>query len=148
MSDGTQPRVTGATKRVVLITGTRHQLNGDAPLVEEAIVGADIVLVGDATGVDAHARNSARWQHVGTVQTFEAHWRTEGRAAGPKRNQRMVDEAARLMSEGHDVHCHAFPSKDSRGTWDCIRRAVAAGIPTTVRLVRVTADSGPYRTAA
>jgi hypothetical protein len=40
--------------------------------------------------------------------------------AGPVRNQLMVDLGA-------DV-CLAFITPESRGTWDCVRRAEAAGI--------------------
>jgi len=48
-------------------------------------------------------------------------WKTLGRAAGPVRNQAMV-------FDGADV-CLAFPLGESRGTWDCMRRAEEAGIP-------------------
>lgn len=41
-------------------------------------------------------------------------------AAGPRRNQKMVDLGA-------DV-CLAFPLGESKGTRDCMRRAKAAGI--------------------
>ena len=53
-----------------------------------------------------------------------ADWEKHGKAAGPMRNQRMVDRGAGL--------CLAFPTAESRGTWDCIRRAVAAGIETRI----------------
>ncbi|MEV7770478.1 DUF2493 domain-containing protein [Kitasatospora sp. NPDC086791] len=42
-------------------------------------------------------------------------------AAGPRRNQAMVDAGAR--------YCLAFLLPGSRGTADCVRRAEAAGIP-------------------
>lgn len=41
--------------------------------------------------------------------------------AGPRRNQHMVDLGA-------DV-CISFPLPQSRGTHDCVKRALAAGIP-------------------
>ncbi len=47
-----------------------------------------------------------------------ADWRTHGRAAGPLRNQEMIDEADALA---------AF--NGGRGTADCVRRAKAKGIP-------------------
>lgn len=40
--------------------------------------------------------------------------------AGPARNQLMVDLGAALTV--------AYPASSSRGTWDCVRRAKAAGI--------------------
>lgn len=65
------------------------------------------------------------------VEPHPAAWQEHGKAAGPLRNQEMVDLGA-------DV-CLAFPDADSRGTWDCVRRADAAGIP-----VIVDSGAGPY----
>lgn len=45
-------------------------------------------------------------------------------AAGPLRNQHTVDLGA--------DKCIAAPTEGSRGTWDCVRRAKAAGIPVRV----------------
>lgn len=69
---------------------------------------------------------------IGARIVLEAHpadWATHGKAAGPIRNQRMVDLGADL--------CLAFPTESSRGTWDCIKRANRAGIP-----VRIVPDRG------
>lgn len=65
------------------------------------------------------------------VEPHPASWKVHGKAAGPIRNQEMVDLGA-------DV-CLAFPHADSRGTWDCVKRADAAGIP-----VIVDSGAGPY----
>jgi hypothetical protein len=60
------------------------------------------------------------------VLPFPARWRDAGRAAGPLRNQRMIDE-------GKPDQVLAFHSlKKSRGTADLIRRATKAGIPTKI----------------
>ncbi len=58
------------------------------------------------------------------VDPWPAEWARLGNGAGPKRNQEMVDSGADL--------CLAFPLQDSRGTWDCARRAHRAGIPVHV----------------
>ncbi|AKJ72222.1 hypothetical protein TPA4_57 [Tsukamurella phage TPA4] len=58
------------------------------------------------------------------VEAHPADWATSGKAAGPIRNQRMVDLGA-------DV-CLAFPLRGSRGTWDCVRRAQEARIPVAI----------------
>jgi len=58
------------------------------------------------------------------VETFPAEWERYGRRAGPVRNQLMVDHKA-------DV-CVVFPMPDSRGTWDCVRRAKKARIPLVI----------------
>lgn len=49
---------------------------------------------------------------------------SKGRQAGPLRNAEMVAAGAQV--------CIGFPGPGSRGTWDCLRRAVDAGIPTSV----------------
>ncbi|MCG7607140.1 DUF2493 domain-containing protein [Mycobacterium sp. CnD-18-1] len=75
-------------------------------------------------GADKFAEDYVR---VATVEghdvwhdPFPANWKALGKRAGPYRNQQMVDAGA-------DV-CLAFPTAESRGTYDCIRRAEEAGI--------------------
>jgi hypothetical protein len=72
------------------------------------------------TGADNIAERF--WESNGMpVERHPADWKTFGKAAGPKRNQEMVDLGA-------DV-CLAFPMKGSRGTMHCMKAAKAAGIP-------------------
>ena len=60
-------------------------------------------------------------QHRGVPdEPHPADWAQHGDAAGPIRNQRMVDAGA--------DECAAFPLSGSRGTHDCTRRAAKAGI--------------------
>lgn len=113
----------------ILVTGSR---NHDDPyqvrralqaLVEMAQLRGQFAVVvhGDCpSGVDFYA---AKWcEHTGTtVEAHPAQWDTHGKAAGPLRNQKMVDLGA-------DV-CIAFPVGESRGTRDCMARAEKAGIP-------------------
>lgn len=54
-----------------------------------------------------------------SVEAFPADWDTHGRAAGPIRNQRMLDE-------GKPDLVLAFPG--GRGTADMVRRAKKAGV--------------------
>ena len=80
-------------------------------------------------GADWQAHRWAESTRVGT-DPHPADWKKLGAAAGPVRNQAMVDAGARL--------CIAFPLETSAGTWDCARRARKAGIevrwvPQTVR---------------
>lgn len=83
-------------------------------------------------GADRHAEDWARnfaTEHL----SFPADWNTHGRAAGPIRNQRMLDE-------GKPDMVWAFvdkPLAESRGTSDMVRRAMTAGLPTYV-VERVT----------
>ncbi|WP_245576775.1 SLOG family protein [Kaistia adipata] len=76
------------------------------------------VISGMATGADTLA---AEWaERFGfPLRKFPADWKAHGRAAGPIRNQRMIDE-------GRPDLVIAFPG--GRGTADMVRRAKAAGI--------------------
>lgn len=81
----------------------------------------DIVIVhGGALGADTLAE---RWASENWLPTeiYHADWERHGKAAGPIRNQRMIDE-------GKPNLVVAFPG--GRGTADMIRRAKAAGIET------------------
>lgn len=49
-------------------------------------------------------------------------------AAGPYRNQQMIDAAAAAAAAGWQVRVLAFPVGASHGTHDCMRRARAAGL--------------------
>ena len=85
---------------------------------------AVIIQGGYPTGADLLARKVADEFGI-RVESYPADWARYGRAAGPKRNQAMADAGADL--------CLAFPSPGpSAGTWDMIRRAVAAGIETRI----------------
>lgn len=80
------------------------------------------IVSGMAPGADALA---AEWaERFGfPLHKFHADWKAHGRAAGPIRNQRMLDE-------GKPDVIIAFPG--GRGTADMVRRAKAAGIPVHV----------------
>ena len=79
---------------------------------------------GMATGVDTFC--AGFWESLGFTHSFFAtgfeYPGESGKAGGPIRNQRMVDSGADL--------CLAFTMPDSKGTWDCVRKARAAGITT------------------
>jgi hypothetical protein len=69
-------------------------------------------------GVDLHA---CRWSYRQGLPglRFDADWHAHGKAAGPIRNQRMLDE-------GKPDLVVAFPG--GKGTADMMRRARAAGV--------------------
>lgn len=77
-----------------------------------------LVIAGGATGADALA---VEWAEQNTIPTrvFKPDWKQHGRAAGPIRNQRMLDE-------GKPDLVVAFPG--GRGTDDMVNRARTAGI--------------------
>lgn len=115
------------TVKRILVTGSRDRNDrGVMRAVLTALWAApeyrDAVLVHGAcpTGADEICRQE--WERLGgTTEPHPAQWDVHGKAAGPIRNQQMVDLGA-------DV-CLAFPLPNSRGTVDCMGRAGAAGIP-------------------
>lgn len=110
----------------VLITGSRDWTDYEA--LRHAI---DINTIGKSrwrttivhgacpTGADYMAAGYA-FDEGFNVEAYPADWNKHGRAAGPIRNQQMVDLGA-------DV-CLAFPLGESRGTRHCMRAAEKAGI--------------------
>jgi DNA-binding MurR/RpiR family transcriptional regulator len=82
------------------------------------------VLTGGAAGVDAAAEMVALDMGY-PVEVYRARWDTFGRAAGPLRNQLMIETKPDLVL--------AFPLRgSSRGTMDTVRRAHEAGIAVEV----------------
>jgi len=77
------------------------------------------IIQGGAKGADELARQWCYSRRC-RMENFPADWRTHGKAAGPIRNQQMIDE-------GRPTMVFAFPG--GRGTADMIRRAKVAGIP-------------------
>lgn len=82
------------------------------------------LIEGGAKGADAWAALWARGRGVPVV-TFKADWGAHGRAAGPLRNEKM-------LNEGRPDLVVAFPG--GRGTADMVARAKRAG----VRVVEAT----------
>ena len=81
-------------------------------------VGIDLVILGGCLGADTLAH---RWAVSSNVREkiFEANWHLHGRAAGPIRNRRM-------LNEGRPDLVLAFPG--GRGTADMVARARKAGV--------------------
>ena len=118
----------------VLVTGSRNwtdephrTIANDIGRICEAAerAGREVVLVhGGARGADTIAEWCALHEGA-TIEEHPADWAKYEKRAGTPRNAAMVALGADL--------CLAYPLPDSRGTWDCVRRARAAGIPTLVR---------------
>ncbi len=78
-----------------------------------------MVIHGGSSGADRFASNWACERGV-HQRDFPADWRAHGKAAGPIRNRRMLEE-------GEPDLVIAFPG--GRGTADMVRQAKAAGVP-------------------
>lgn len=119
---------------VVLITGSRKWWLHEP--IQRVLEGCDLVIHGGASGADAIAREYA-WRHDLDEHCSRAK-HNRWPQAGPERNTRMVRVARALMLSGeYDVVCHAFPLPDSKGTRDCIRKAMAAGLEVIVHELEV-----------
>jgi hypothetical protein len=79
----------------------------------------EILIHGSAAGADRCARRWAESRRV-AHWAFPAQWATLGRAAGPIRNQIMLEEARPDL-------VISFPG--GSGTADMMRRATLAGVP-------------------
>lgn len=80
--------------------------------------GIDVIIEGDARGADRIAGFWARKHRIDNLK-FRANWDKYKNAAGPIRNQQMLDE-------GKPDLVVAFPG--GTGTADMIRRAKKAGV--------------------
>lgn len=105
----------------ILVCGGRNF--NDWPLLKDTLDGlepmqASVIIHGAALGADALASQWARLRRV-VVEPFFADWKTHGRASGPIRN-------ARMLEEGKPDLVVAFPG--GRGTANMVAQARAAGV--------------------
>lgn len=82
------------------------------------------LICGGAAGADSLAIKFAEICSI-PITVYYANWLEQGKSAGPKRNQKMLDE-------GKPDLVIAFPG--GRGTADMVRRAEKAGI----KVIKVT----------
>lgn len=87
-------------------------------VLEDQTLDNPIIVHGAAPGADRIAADTAVALGL-DVEAYRADWELHGNAAGPIRNQAMVDAGADLLI--------AFGG--GLGTADCIHRARKAGIP-------------------
>jgi hypothetical protein len=115
----------------VLVTGSRDWPWTERKIITDALVAAnvDIVVHGNARGADSVAKWWAAAHDV-EQRVYPAQWNIYGNAAGPIRNQQMLDKEH--LDEAPIERVLAFPTKESKGTWDMVKRAEAAGIRVTI----------------
>ena len=108
---------------VVLVTGSRKFK--DWPLMRRslAVYPENTVLIhGAAPGADMIADEVGSKLFGFTVIPMPAQWDVLGSAAGPIRNQWMLDVLRALQYCGYAAYVEAFPAMDSRGTRDMIKK--------------------------
>lgn len=107
----------------VLVCGGRDFFDRDAAWAKldmlDHLRGIACIIHGGASGADYIAARWAATRKVG-CEEYRADWDRYGKAAGPKRNQQMIDL-------GFPDLVVAF--KGGRGTADMVKRAQAASIP-------------------
>lgn len=104
---------------VIAVTGGRDAPASRLSEITDALrqLSPSLVIHGGAQGVDSLVEEAAYLLGIPT-RILPADWDKHGRAAGPIRNQAMIDMKPSVLL--------AFPG--GRGTADCVRRARAAGV--------------------
>jgi hypothetical protein len=109
----------------VAITGSRNWTRDET--IYDALAGlpqGSLVILGDCpTGADRIALDACEILEIAHV-VEKAEWAMHGRAAGPKRNGKMLDH------EPHEVWWFHESLRASKGTKNCVKQARDRGIPT------------------
>ncbi len=131
-----RPRGTGAglagvvlqvsKQKVVLVCGGRKFTNATriSVVLQTRIPDDSLIVTGGAPGADTVADNLARLLGFDRV-IYPANWVKRAVRAGPMRNAFMLKHAQPDL-------VLAFPDKESKGTWDMVRRAQKAKIEVEV----------------
>jgi hypothetical protein len=116
-----------APSKIRLITGTREEGTPQARAALDflELERPDIVIVGDATGVDRTVRD---WSKKAAVGLLVGHWVGLGKDGGPERNEVMAEALRCFAVGGHDAKFEPFPGPASRGTWDAAQRCIRKGL--------------------
>lgn len=118
---------------MLVVTGSRHGCSSEdqRAALRHAIASCDCVLHGNASGVDQEADTLARELDKDLI-VIPALWTPRGKPAGPIRNSLMVCVASALRDAGNTVSFLALPSREPKGTRDCLGKLKAARIGGTV----------------
>lgn len=107
-----------------LFTGSRNwQEVLPVEMVLDGLTSEDSVIVGDCpSGLDLLVLMYCHNQGI-SIEVVFADWAQYGLAAGPMRNQAMINQKPNAVFAFHE------DIKNSKGTKDCIKRAMKANIP-------------------
>ena len=106
----------------VLVCGSRTWSDTGAIAEELDKLKISLIIQGGAKGADQCAKDYAEKMEIPFL-TYTAEWSRYGRAAGPKRNQRMLEEGRPDLV----VAAHTNLEK-SKGTKDMVTRAKKFGV--------------------
>lgn len=114
-----------------IICGSRHWSDYSAIVrCVDSLPKGTLVIHGGARGADEQAGEAAFAFRLPTL-VMPAQWDLFGPKAGPMRNKAMVTVLASLGQCGYSIRLYAFlqSNAENRGTRNCLRQAVAKGIP-------------------
>lgn len=115
--------------KAVIVTGSRLWKDADAVYQALDRSDPDIVIHGACpSGADEYAD---RCFDTVSLIPMPAQWDRDGKSAGPKRNQQMLNVLLSLRDCGYTVEVLAFPLGESRGTRGMMLMAEAAGVAVT-----------------
>ncbi|KXA90391.1 hypothetical protein AKJ61_00830 [candidate division MSBL1 archaeon SCGC-AAA259B11] len=111
----------------VLVCGGRHW-SDKAPIrnVLNLIPKIEVLIEGEARGADRLAKKVAGKRKI-PVKELSAKWDKHGKAAGPIRNRKMLDEG-----DPDIVLAFHRNLEKSKGTRDMLQKAVSEGVPAAV----------------
>lgn len=126
------PRNLDGTAMPVLTTALREVLLEHSPFASGFVLAHGAARGADFLWEDALAFTYERrpWLWM-PVRRMPARWGEEGNAAGPLRNQRMLE----AVQSTYWLAAHWEPEPSTPGTADMVRRLRAAGVPGKVVLV-------------
>ncbi len=93
-----------------------------------AIVGRIEIVHGAALGADSQASDWAM-ENQYVQHVFPARWDAFRKAAGPIRNEQMLDFLLEVPDYSRRVFAFSNDLENSRGTRDMVTRAMRAGVP-------------------
>lgn len=115
----------------VIVAGGRDISNYDLLLdaIRESGFSINCIIHGDASGADRLGKRYAEENSIPQV-SFKADWTEHGRAAGPIRNSEMVN----YVKNDSEAGIILLWDGKSRGTFDCLKKAHAAGLNIYVKM--------------
>lgn len=121
----------------ILVTGSRDALSTEWAIVfRRALLGESeahdntIIIHGDARGADRGVAAAARLVLPNTrIEAYPADWDGQGKAAGPRRNERMLARLIALRDDGYQCRVLAFHDDMNlgKGTRHMVGLALDAG---------------------
>lgn len=125
------------TYDVVIVTGDRYAASDDwdgiiSLEIDRYVKENGVVLHGNARGIDTMVRHFCESLREDVyVQPYPADWNRHGRAAGPIRNEAMLDHLLTAQQRKREIGVLAFHDDldGSKGTKHMVGIARKAGIP-------------------